>query len=399
MTATNRYPLARLLQKRGCNILGINTGTSMDGLDLALIEIKGGGQIEAIRILKTASYRFPMPVRRTLAHLADADSVSKEEVARAHFALGDWMGGRVLEFARRRNGGRLPDLIASHGQTIGHFPNAGQSASSRTRATWQIGSTAAIAHRTRVVTIGDFRSSDVAAGGMGAPLSGYYHYLLFGDRHVVLNLGGIANISATQGSRNRMEILAFDIGPANMMLDTIARTALGRPYDANGRMAAQGTPDQSLIRRILASAYFQRRPPKTCGREQFGPRAVQHWFFGNGRGDRRSHAQVADLLATATEVTAQAISRAVTKWVEPFTPARSLILVGGGSRNRFLTGRLSECLAGWIVQSSDDIGIPAQYVEPAGFAVLAYETLHNRPGNLGGGTGASPAVLGSISLP
>ncbi len=399
MIAIKSHPIVRLLQKPRCIVLGINTGTSMDGLDLALVEIKGGDRIESIRLLQTASYRFPKLVRLTLAHLADADSVSKEEVARAHFALGDWIGGRVLEFVRRRNGGRLPDLIASHGQTIGHFPDAGRSAGSRSRATWQIGSTAAIAHRTGVVTIGDFRSSDIAAGGMGAPLSGYYHHLLFGDKHAVLNLGGIANISATRRKRNRLEILAFDIGPANMMLDAIARTVLGRPYDANGRIASQGKPDQLLIRRILAAAYFHKRPPKTCGREQFGPHAVNRSFFGDDRGDRRGRAHAADLLATATEVTALAISRAVAKWVEPFTPARSLILVGGGSRNRFLVSRLSDCLAGWIVQLSDDIGIPAQYVEPAGFAVLAYETLHSRPGNLGGATGASPAVLGSISLP
>lgn len=392
------HPLIRLLRKPRCQVLGINSGTSMDGLDLALVEIKK--QLPgSIRLKKTASYSFPARLRASLARLADASTVSKEDATRAHFALGDWIGGRVQDFVRRQTSGGPPDLIASHGQSIAHFPETGGVGELRCRATWQIGSSAVIAHRTGVVTIGDFRSGDIAAGGMGAPLSGYYHHLLFGPEHVVLNLGGIANISASRMKRHRLEVLAFDVGPANMMLDTIARETLGKRFDANGRIAARGVPDPSLVNRILATGYFRRNPPKTCGREEFGPRAVERWFRAIRRGDRRGDTRAAGLLASATEVTALGVSRAVAKWIEPFTTARSLILVGGGSRNRFLVQRIALGLSTWTVQSSDDLGFPAQYVEPAGFAVLAYETLHSRPGNLGGGTGASPAVLGSISLP
>jgi anhydro-N-acetylmuramic acid kinase len=345
--------------------------------------------------------------------------VTKEQVARAHFALGQWIADRVREFSRNRKTRGPVDLIACHGQTIAHFPNQGVSGGIRHKATWQIGSPAVIAHQTGVITVGDFRSADVAAGGMGAPLSGYYHSLLFGEDHVVLNLGGIANVSATRTRNGRLEILAFDVGPGNMIIDALAQTVLGKRYDASGKAAASGTPDRRLVNRILAAPYFLRRPPKTCGREEFGPRAVDKWFQQDRRGDptdrpcnsrgrtkgvgkdltRAGVNSPSDLLATAVEVTAAAVSRAVRQWVEPFAPVRSLILAGGGTRNRTLVRRVSELLPSLTVSISDQWGIPAQYVESAGFAVLAYETLRGRPGNLGGATGARPAILGSISLP
>jgi anhydro-N-acetylmuramic acid kinase len=408
-----------LLKKPRWQVLGINSGTSIDALDFALMEIGEGPQRHLIRLIETHSYRCPKVLREMLANLADSDSVSKEQVARAHFALGEWIAGRVLDFSQKRRTGGAVDLIASHGQTIGHFPSRGDPGGIRSKATWQIGSPAVIAHRTGVVTVGDFRSADIAAGGIGAPLSGYYHSLLFGKDHVVLNLGGIANVSAARTRKGRREILAFDVGPANMMIDALARATLGKPYDPSGRVGASGTPDWQLVRRILGAPYFHRKPPKTCGREEFGPHAIEDWFLRDRGGDPsgRPHAgrgrttglgkgtaparihRAAILLATAMEVTAAAISRAAGQWVEPFVPTRSLILVGGGTKNRALIRRIAELLPGWTVSTSDEWGMPAQYVEPAGFAVLAYETLRGRPGNLGGATGARPAILGSISLP
>lgn len=286
------------------------------------------------------------------------------------------------------------DLIGSHGQTIGHFPARRRGAPGS--ATWQIAALNVIAQRTGIVTIGDFRAGDVAAGGMGAPLSGYYHHILFGPSLPVLNLGGIANISVSRRRRGRLEILAFDVGPGNMMIDTLARTLLDRPYDADGRVARSGRPNADIVVRALQEPYYRLRPSKTCGREEFGEATAARLFFRAGR----PIAPAADLLASAVEITARAVVHAITRWVAPFTESRTLVVTGGGTRNLTLMTCLELILPQWQLRRAEDWSIPSRFVEPVGFAVLAHEALRARPGNSGGATGArGPAVLGLIALP
>lgn len=387
------HPMAHILKRRSLRVLGVNTGTSIDGLDLALVEVNVTRQRRNIRLLRTKSFALPRGFRKTLYDLAGATMVDKESVTRAHYRLGEIIARSVNRF--RDDHAMRIDLVASHGQTIGHFPAAQKRTTGLGSATWQIGSLAVIARQTGILTVGDFRAGDIAAGGMGAPLSGYYHCLLFGTGHVVLNIGGIANISAARGRGRGLEVLAFDIGPGNMVIDAVAARALNKRYDRDGKTAASGTPDRRVLARALRHPYFRRRPPKTCGREEFGAVTVKAWM---GRKPMRA-ANAPDLLATAVAITADAITNAVRRWVDPFTSSRSMILTGGGTQNRTLIATLRESLTDWTLANAEDFGVPARYVEPVGFAILAHETIHARPGNLGGATGGRPAILGSIALP
>ena len=384
---SQRHPIAQLLDRRVVHVLGINSGTSMDGLDGALVAVSSDARAPRVRVGGTFSQAFPLKLRKSLGRLASAVQIQKEEAATAHFALGEFIAASARIWVRHST---QVDLIASHGQTIAHYPN------SKHRSTWQIGCLNTIAQRTGRVTIGDFRPADIAAGGMGAPLSGYYHHLLFGPGVTVLNIGGIANVSISHmGTRGLPKILAFDIGPGNMIVDAIAQQHLRHRFDPGGRGAARGTVDETILRRVLRMDYFKKRPPKSCGREQFGWDTMSKLLVG-----RSPHPDVNDLLATATELTARSISEAISRWVAPIAKSRQLVLTGGGAKNRTLVSRLQAHLPDWELCFAENWGIPTRYVEPVGFALLAVESLHGRPGNLGGATGArSPAVLGLIALP
>ncbi len=380
------HPITQLLDRPVLHVLGINSGTSMDGLDGALVAIPSEPRGQRIRVQRTFSRVLPKKLRETLVRLAAAELINKEEAAGAHFALGEFIAASARIWAHSCS---HLDLIASHGQTIAHHPN------SRHRSTWQIGCLNAIAQKTGKVAIGDFRPADIAGGGMGAPLSGYYHHLFFGPGVAVLNIGGIANVSISRSHLRSLQVLAFDTGPGNMIIDAIAHHRLGRSFDRDGRMAARGIVDEAVVRRALSMGYFATRPPKTCGREQFGWDKMARLFVG-----RRMKSDAVNLLATATELTARSISDAIRRWVAPFAKRRQLVLTGGGARNLTLVAHLQAHLPGWDLAFADDWGIPTRFVEPVGFAVLAVETLHARPGNLGGATGAkAPAVLGLIALP
>jgi len=368
-------------------VLGINSGTSLNGLDLALIRVRPG---HPARLLHAQSVRFPARLKKSLSHLAASTHVEKSEVAGFNLEFSRWMATCVRRFRQHVSKSDRIDLIGVHGQTIGHFP--GQRGR---HATWQLVVPSVLAIETGVVTVGDFRTSDVAAGGMGAPLSGYYHHLLFGHEQVVLNLGGIANISASRRQRGRLEILAFDIGPANMILDGLATLLLGIGHDKDGRHAARGEALEDVVTRALRHPYFRRRPPKTCGREEFGMDAIKDWF-PRGLLNRN---QAEHCLATALALTVRAIAHSVQTWVEPFTKSRSLILTGGGANNPTMVKALRNSLTNWTVDDSGSLGVPPQFVEPVGFAILAHETLLARPGNIGGATGARPAVLGVLAMP
>ena len=399
MTTLSQHPVARLAGKSSLRILGINSGTSLDALDLCCVRISERTNTPLrVRPLDAMTIRFPARLRQRLWHLAGKDSVSKAEVSRAHMEFGSWAGHCVRRFRDRSEFSLRPDAIAFHGQTIGHFPRSTRPQSAgvwRGDATWQIGAAAAVAQQTGVITISDFRTADVAAGGMGAPLSGYYHTLLFGEEHAVLNLGGIANISVAHRRRGRLEVLAFDIGPGNMILDALAQRLAGRAYDRNGALAAKGRPIDHVLRRAKRHPYFKKRPPKTCGREEFGEAVLRIWL-GN---KSITGETVPDLMATAVRITSDQIAHAIPRWVEPFSTVRSMLWCGGGVYNKTLVNTIRSQLASWHIADTSTVGFDPQYVEPAGFALLANETIRGRAGNCGGATGGQPAILGSISIP
>lgn len=393
-------------------VAGLMSGTSADGVDVAVVEITGLGWRTRIRLRTFQTVPYSPLVRRRILEIAGGSSISVSEVSQMNFLLGELFARACRTVCRRASipMGRIA-LIGSHGQTVYHQPRATRFCGASVRSTLQIGEPAVIAERTGITTIGDFRPADLAAGGQGAPLVPFFDYLLF--RHprrgrVVLNIGGIANLTAIPAGGRPENVIAFDTGPGNMLLDALAGLATrGRgKFDRDGRLAARGTIAEALLARLLRQSYFRKPPPKTAGREQFGSAYLQKHFlrrFGSSAQGLR------DALATATALTAESIARAVATFVLPKFPIVDCIVSGGGVSNSSLMNQLAERLArlpagrglqsgqGIRVLPSDSAGIPAEAKEAVAFAVLAYHTFHVKHSNLCSATGARhPAILGKV---
>jgi anhydro-N-acetylmuramic acid kinase len=296
-------------------------------------------------------------------------------------------------------------LAGCHGQTIYHQGVAAAFLGKRIACTWQLGEGAVIAKRLGIPVVSDFRPADIAAGGKGAPLVPFLDYAVFRDRRVgriVQNIGGIANLTAIPAAGRPEDVIAFDTGPGNMVIDQLMEELYGKPYDRDGQVARQGNTLQPLLEELLRSHYFSSPPPKTAGREEFGRQYAQAFLR------RRGRATKADLIATATALTAQSIARAIKRFVLPHGHKRDrsrgsyreCIVSGGGSKNHTLMGMLAETTSrlGLKLRRSDEFGVPSQAKEAVAFALLAYQTWHRQPGNIPAATGAkSPAVLGKIS--
>jgi len=358
-------------------VLGIMSGTSIDGVDYALCEI--GGRAIALRAFWSA--RFPPALQRTLRAAARGDLPS-HPLAQAHHDLGRFYAARAPP-----PGGGRPDLVGLHGQTVFHHPSA------RNPATLQVGEPAYLAERLRVPVISNFRAADMAAGGQGAPLAAIFHELVFARRgqHVcVNNLGGISNVTSLDWRKGRRpRVMAFDTGPANVLIDLAMRywTDGKMSKDKNGRWAARGKPREDVLRRWLEHEYFRKKPPKSTGRELFGEP-----FFEAAMQDLKGVAPF-DQLATLTEFTARSL--ALNYKLHLPGPVRRIILAGGGASNPSLVGAIARQFSRQPVeiQTSEAWGWPVQAIEPAAFALLADLRMRGKPGNLPQTTGARRSAL------
>lgn len=378
-------------------VIGLMSGTSADGVDAALVEIGEEGDRPALRLVAWDTVAYPPGLRERI--LATATGGSTEEVCHLDAYLGELFAEAAARVAQQA-GTELAhvDLIGSHGQTIHHLPVVRQEGAHAVRSSLQIGEPAVIAERTGVTTIADFRPRDLAAGGEGAPLTPIVHHALFArpDRgRVILNLGGIANVTVLPAGAPSSAVTGFDTGPGNVLLDEFVRAAglSHRGYDEEGRLAAAGRVQADLLNDLLAHPFVRRRPPKSTGREAFGPAFVEQF-----RGRLRA-AGVGDLdgLATLAAFTIEAVVRNLRDFVFPESAVHEVVVAGGGARNAFLVRRLAGFLPECTVASSDDLGFPGRALEAAAFAWLAYLTATGRPGNLPAVTGASgPRILGCI---
>lgn len=390
-------------------VAGLMSGTSADGIDVALVEITGLEWKTRIRLVSFQSVPYPPAVRRRVLEIAGGLPVPAAEISQMNFLLGDLFAQACRKICRiSRVPLRRLSLIGSHGQTIYHQPRESTFCGISVRSTLQIGDPSVIAQRTGVTTVGDFRPADIAAGGQGAPLVPFFDYLLY--RHprrgrVVLNIGGIANLTAIPARGKPEDVIAFDTGPGNMLLDALASLVTnGRvSYDAEGRLAASGTVSEPLLRSLLRLAYFHQPPPKTTGREQFGKDFLARYFLGRS-GARPGSKKLRDALATATAFTAESIARGISDFVWPVFPVAECLVSGGGVKNLFLMDQLQQRLASQArgreiqVISSDNTGVPTDAKEAIAFAVLAYHTFHQKPSNLCAATGAQhPAILGKVA--
>jgi anhydro-N-acetylmuramic acid kinase len=368
------------------------SGTSLDGIDVAIVDIvrKRG----AIRIVPVTFRSTPYPTAVRNALFSVSNSITHTAtIARLNFILGDLYALALVDTCRRARV-RLAsiNLCGMHGQTIFHEGSPIEYLGHRIASTLQIGEAAVLAERTGIRVISNFRERDIAAGGQGAPLVPYVDYLLFRDRRihrVALNIGGIANITVIPAGANSGDVIAFDTGPGNMVIDAlVAHHTRGRLlFDRDGRVARSGKVVESLLKSMLRDPYFALPPPKSCGREQYGPKFVNRLIATKIR--------LPDLIATATEFTARSIVRAIS---DHAGGAREVIVSGGGVHNRQIMRRLRELLPDLAIDSSDAHGIDPDAKEAIAFAILAYEHMHGRPGNLPSATGARRAVrLGKIS--
>ena len=380
--------------------VGLISGTSMDGIDAALVSLSGPAGRPAVRLRAFRTVPYPAGIREALMRVAGGGATAAGEISGLNFALGERFAAAALAVCRM--GGVSPQLISvigSHGQTIFHQgPVLRSRAAERTggtlrvASTFQIGAPAVIAERTGAPVVSDFRTADMAAGGHGAPLVPMVDYLLLRDAKrgvAALNLGGIANVTVLPRGGKSEDVFGFDTGPGNMGIDSLVRhfTQGRKRYDASGRWASRGKAAEDLVEELLSLPFFKQPPPKSAGREQFGKRFVERYFL------RRRDPAPADLLRTATELTARSVAEALCRFVIPRAPIQRLVVSGGGAHNRLLLAQLGDLLPGIEVRLSDDFGLPVDAKEAIAFAVLADRTLHGLPGNLPAVTGARRAVV------
>jgi anhydro-N-acetylmuramic acid kinase len=389
-------------------VAGVMSGTSADGINVALVEIgkgsttRGRGRAAQIKLLGHAEYSYPTKVRAAVLAAMNASQIGVPDLARLNFLLGELYADAIL--ATQRQFKLKADLIGCHGQTLYHQGEPQRFLGRKVAATWQTGEAAIIAARVGAPVISDFRPADIAAGGKGAPLVPLLDYLLFRDAHVgriVQNIGGIANLTMIPAGARADNVIAFDTGPGNMVIDALTQELFGKPFDRNGRIAARGRPLPDVLVKALALPYFHKRPPKTAGREEFGREFVGD-LLRLCKGRRKE-----DAVATATALTAKTIANAIQKFIlntRSLSKPRfeEMILSGGGAKNATLVRMLAAELGplGLSLRFSDEFGMPSAAKEAAAFAVLAYETRHHRPSNVPSATGAKrPAILGKISYP
>ncbi len=381
-------------------VIGLMSGTSADGIDVAVTRISGAPQYLRARLEHSTSIPFRSEVRESILRIANGAECSSAEISELNFALGNLFGDAVVEACRRF---RVPlssvALIGSHGQTIFHQGSPNRIHGTRHAAsTLQIGEPAIIAERTGITTIADFRPADMAAAGQGAPLVPFVDYLLYRDARigrVALNIGGVANVTVIPPGAKSEDVFAFDTGPGNMIVDALMQhfSSGKERFDRNAEFAATGTVWPELIDTLLKDHYFRIRPPKSAGREQFGEAYTEKLltWADNHR------ARPADLVRTATAFTALSIVDAWYRFVAPRAKIKQLIVAGGGAHNPLIMAQLVAALRGVEVTTSAALGVPADGKEAFAFAILAYETFHGRPANLPSATGAKHrAILGKV---
>jgi anhydro-N-acetylmuramic acid kinase len=403
-----RLTKSTLEKPRSLIVAGVMSGTSADGVDVALCRIspsRSPSSSPKIKLLSHAGFPYPKAVRAELLRIMEGAPATAANLSRLNWRLGAIYADCIEKAAAKFK--LKPELIGLHGQTVHHEATLHKFLGLPVRSTWQIGEAAIVAERLRCPIISDFRPADLAAGGQGAPLVPMLDFTLF--RHatrnrILLNLGGIANVTVIPAAASIDSLLAFDTGPANMVIDALMQSEFSKPYDRDGVVAARGEVIGDLFNQLWQDPYFAAPPPKSCGREQFGS------AFAQRLKSLAPKASPPDLIATATYLTSTSILEAVSTFCLPHlarhaprATATDLIAAGGGTRNHTLMSLLNEGLADLnalniSLQPTESLGIPSQAKESVAFALLAWLTHFGLPGNVPAATGASRSViLGKVS--
>jgi anhydro-N-acetylmuramic acid kinase len=380
-------------------VAGIMSGTSADGIDVAVVRIAPGKIRPKIALVAHEGFPYPAALRRAVLTAMNATQTSTAELARLHWRLG-LAYAEAVGATLKRHRVKL-DLIGCHGQTLYHQAQAKSYVGRSFACTWQLGEATAIAQAAGVPVVSNFRPADMFAGGQGAPLVPLLDYVLFADLNrgrVLQNIGGIANLTASPAGSTAKRLIAFDTGPGNMVSDALAEELFGKAFDRNGAIAARGTVLEPVLKEMLRDSYFRLRPPRSAGREQFGREYVAKFLAAC----RQHSARPEDALATATALTAETIAQSYARFVAPKMKHGPVdyIVSGGGARNATLMAMLSQRLEpmGCELASSEEFGLPAEAKEAAAFALLAWQTWHHLSGNVPAATGAKrPVILGQVT--
>jgi anhydro-N-acetylmuramic acid kinase len=373
------------------------SGTSVDGIDAALVKVSGKGPSTRLHLVSFSTYPYPKGYREcvldnSLPGRGSVDTISQLNILSAHF-----FADAVKQLARKsRVHVTEIDLVGSHGQTIHHIPQPKKLFGKSIRSTLQVGDPATIAKLTGIPTVGDFRTGDMAVGGEGAPLVPYLDFVLFRSstkNRLLLNLGGIANVSVLPKHCSPDDVTAFDTGPANMLIDALMTKFFRRAYDHRGKIAKSGHVIDSLLDWMMTHPYLSLRPPKSTGREIFGDDYLRQ-IIRRVRRNRPS-----DIIATATEFTASSVFDQYERFIRKRCPADEVIVSGGGVHNRALMESLARHFHTVPVKTAEKYGISSDAKEAMLIALLANETINEQPANMPGVTGARRSViLGKICL-
>jgi anhydro-N-acetylmuramic acid kinase len=387
-------------------VAGVMSGTSADGVDVALCRIspaRNEGDAPRVKLIGHAGFSYSKPVRAAVLAAMDAKAASVADLSRLNWRLGE-IYADCVEKAVAKFGVKVA-LVGCHGQTVYHQAAAAKYLGSEVRCTWQMGEASVIAERLRAPVISDFRPADMAAAGQGAPLVPMLDYVMFQSakvNRVLQNLGGIGNLTAIPAGSPVDGVMAFDTGPGNMVIDACMQQLYGKAFDRGGAVARQGRVISTVVARILDDKYFSAAPPKSCGREEFGAEFVSRFIALC----RQAGGSDADVVATATALTAEAVVHGYRNfvWAHLGTAAplakTEFVVAGGGAKNAALMAMVSERLQplGVKVRLMEELGVPGQAKEAVAFALLAWLTWNGLPGNIPPATGAErPVVLGKVT--
>jgi len=390
--------LERLLQKKEKTIIGLMSGTSADGIDAVIVDVAGNGITTKICQRAFETYSYPRGFKQCLLRHSDAKTARLDEIARLNVLIGMFFADSAKRIARKA-GLRLSkvDLIGSHGQTVQHLPEKRLLFGKEIRATMQLGSPSVIAKLTGIVTVGDFRVGDVAKGGTGAPLVPYFDFIMFRSsrsNRALLNIGGIANITILPQKCALENVVAFDTGPGNMIIDGLMLHCFGKPFDKFGGVALRGRIIPELLRWLMSNPYLKKEPPKSTGREMFGEGLFKK-ILRHANRERRE-----DIIATVSEYTALSVYDSYLRFVRRQTVLDEILLSGGGVHNQYIVDALQRYFDPIRVNPIEHLGFCSDAKEAICFAVLANEAIAGNPANVPAVTGArNETVLGTICLP
>jgi anhydro-N-acetylmuramic acid kinase len=380
-------------------VAGVMSGTSADGIDVAVVRIEPVKRRPKLTLLAHEAFPYPAALRRKVLAAMNAQSIATAELARLNWRLGLAYADAVAATAKKHRA-KL-DLVGCHGQTLYHQAKPVNYAGQDFACTWQLGEAATIAAAVGAPVVSNFRPADMCAGGQGAPLVSLLDYVLFADAkrgRVLQNIGGIANLTAMPAGGAAEQFIAFDTGPGNMVIDALTHELFSKTFDRDGKIAARGAVLTQTLAWALKDTYFQQKPPRTTGREQYGREYAARFLK-----ECQKHTQnPADALATATALTAESISASYARFVRRRMKGEPVdyIISGGGARNATLMAMLTRRLEpmGCTVTTIEQFGMPAAAKEASAFALMAWMTWHGLPGNVPAATGAKrPVILGQIA--